>query len=94
MFTVIHGDQVPESPDGLPASQGIHAGNFVFLSAQCSADEQGQIINGTMETEMRRTFANVRRVLGGAGLDLKDVVQVRCYLADRNDIPELYPLIL
>lgn len=88
MFTVIRGDQVPKSPCGLPTSQGIRAGDFVFLSAQCSADDEGRIISGTFEAEMRRTFENVRKVLAGAGLDLRRVVQVRGHLADPKDLPE------
>ena len=88
MFTVIRGDRVPKSPCGLPTSQGVRAGDFVFLSAQCSTDDQGQIVSDTFEAEMRRTFENVRKVLAGAGLDLSDVVQVRCYLAEQADLAE------
>ena len=86
MFTVIQGSQASDSMNRLPTSQGIRAGDFVFLSAQFSADERGNIVNGTIETEMRLTFENVKRVLAGVGLGLDRVVQVRCYLADRNDI--------
>lgn len=88
MFTVIRGDQVPVSTAALPTSQGIRAGEFVFLSAQFSADANGCIVNGSFAEEMRRSFDNVQRVLVDAGLDLSCVVQVRCYLAERGDIPE------
>ena len=36
---------------------------------------------------MRRSFENVAKVLGGAGLELDDVVQVRSYVRDPGDLP-------
>ncbi len=86
MFTVIQPNPMPGSAPPLPTSQAIRAGDYVFLSAQFSADKTGQIVNGNIETETRLTLQNVRRVLHQAGLDLSSVVQVRCYLADRSDV--------
>ena len=88
MFQVIAGENAPLSPESIPTSQAIRAGDFVFLSAQCSSDESGRIITGSFATEMRQTLANVEKVLAGAGLELRDVVQVRCYLANREDSAE------
>ncbi|MAE64722.1 MAG: reactive intermediate/imine deaminase [Phycisphaeraceae bacterium] len=88
MFNVITGDNAPDSPESIPTSQAIRAGDFVFLSAQCSSDDSGQIITGSFDAEMRRAFANVEMILSSAGLDLSDVVQVRCYLARRDDLAE------
>ena len=81
---VIRSEGVPAAVDDLPLSPGLQAGDFVFLSAQCSADEEGQIVNDTLEGEVKRTFDNICKVLAGAGLGLKNIVQVRCYLADRS----------
>lgn len=88
MLKVIRAEHVPESIDDLPTSQALRAGDYVFLSAQCSSDENGRIVDDTLEGEIKRTFENIRRILGGAGLDLGHVVQVRCYLAKREDAPE------
>ena len=88
MFTVIHGNQQPDSSADLPTSPGIRAGDFVFLSAQFSSDEDGRPVCGTVETETRGAFDNVKRVLSRVGLDLSHIVQVRCYLADREDVAE------
>ena len=86
MFTVIQSDPMPGSSPPLPTSRAIRAGDYVFLSAQFSADEAGQIVNADIETETRLTLKNVERVLQQAELDLSSIVQVRCYLADRNDV--------
>ena len=88
MLTVIQQTQLPNAADHLPTSQAIRAGDYVFLSAQFSADETGQIVNGDIETETRLTFKNVNRVLDHMGLVLSSIVQVRCYLADRQDVSE------
>ncbi|MBN2131162.1 MAG: RidA family protein [Sedimentisphaerales bacterium] len=79
----ISNPEVFSSP--LPFSPAVRAGDFVFLSGMASADENGRVLPDTFENEARRTWRNVARVLEMAGLDFSHVVQVRCYLANRND---------
>lgn len=71
----------------LPFSPAVEAGGFVFVSGQASVDEQGTIIPGTFEEEMRRSIENVVRVLSDAGLTLDDVVRVTSYVRDPADGP-------
>lgn len=71
----------------LPFSPAVEAGGFVFVSGQASVDEQGTIIPGTFEEEMRRSIENVVRVLSDAGLTLDDVVRVTSYVRDSADGP-------
>lgn len=82
---VIRGDDVPGSH--LPFSPAVESGGFVFVSGQASVDDSGRIVRGTFEEEMRRSMDNLRRVLGGTGLTLTDVVQVRAYVDRREDLP-------
>ena len=86
MVEVIHGQGVPRSH--LPFSPAIRAGDYVFVSGQASVDETGRIVDDTFEGEVRRSFENVRKVLSGAGLELKHVVQVRNYVASQSDLAE------
>lgn len=75
-------------------SPAVTAGDFVFVSGQASVDETGKIIFGTFEEEMRRSLANVVRVLAVEGLTLRDVVQVRSYVGRVEDVAEynrIYP---
>ena len=69
----------------LPFSSGVRAGDFVFLSGLASVDESGSIIPDTFENEARRTYQNIARVLASGGLTFADVVQVHCYLSDKED---------
>ncbi|HVV11181.1 RidA family protein [Amycolatopsis sp.] len=64
------------------------AGDFVFLSGQAAVDEDGRIVPGTFEEEMRRSIENVRSILGGLGLRLSDVVKVGAYVQDPADLVE------
>src|SRR4051812_18575783 len=82
----IQQDGVPRSD--LPFSPAVRAGDFVFVSGQASVDDTGKIVSDTFEAEMRRSFDNVKRVLVGAGLGLKNVVQVRSYVRDPADLTE------
>ena len=85
-------------PEGMnvedsPLSPGTKAGDFVFVSGQASVGEDGKIISDTFENEFRRSMENVRKILNAAGLDLKDVVKVVSYVADRQyskEYAELY----
>lgn len=79
----IRGPGVIASP--LPFSPAIRAGDFLFMSGMASADEDGKLVPDTFENEARRTYGNVARILGAAGLDFSRVVQVRCYLSDKKD---------
>jgi 2-iminobutanoate/2-iminopropanoate deaminase len=69
----------------LPFSPGVRAGDFVFLSGLASVDENNRIIADTFENEARRTYQNISRVLANGGLTFADVVQVRCYLSNKED---------
>ena len=78
----------PGATSHLPFSPAVRAGGFVFVSGQASVDDAGKIVSDTFEGEVRRSFENLRRVLRAAGLDLRDVVQVRSYVARQEDLAE------
>lgn len=80
----VTGDGVPRSH--LPFSAALRAGPFVFVSGQASVDVTGSIVTDTFEGEMRRSMENLRAVLAGAGLSLRDVVQVRSYVGRQEDL--------
>ena len=84
MFEVVTGHGVPHS--NLPFSPAVKAGDFVFVSGQASVDETGQIVVDDFAGEVRRSFANVERVLAGAGLTLKHVVRVGSYVGRQEDL--------
>jgi 2-iminobutanoate/2-iminopropanoate deaminase len=69
-----------------PYSQGIRAGNLLFVSGQGHLDPAtGALIEGDVATQTRRVMENIGAILkaGGAGFD--HVVRTTVYLADMND---------
>lgn len=66
----------------------VRAGDFVFVSGQAAVDEDGRLVPGSFEEQLRRSMDNVRRVLAQAGLDLGHVVRTGCYVHDPADAPE------
>jgi 2-iminobutanoate/2-iminopropanoate deaminase len=83
-FKVIQGAEVPKSK--LPFSPAVQLNGWVFISGQASVDDSGNIVVDTFEGEMRRSFENARKILQAAGLDFKDVVQVRNYVGRKEDL--------
>ena len=69
----------------LPFSPGVRAGDFIFLSGLASVDENNHVIADTFENEARRTYQNIARILATGGLTFANVVQVRCYLSNKDD---------
>lgn len=77
----------------LPFSPAVQVGDLIFVSGQASVDATGKIVPDTFEGEFRRSVENLRKVLEGAGSDLKHVVQTRNYIRDSANGPrynELY----
>lgn len=83
---VITDADIPTS--SLPFSPGLRVGEFVFVSGQASVDEMGSVVTDTFEGEMRRSLENLKKVLAGASLDLANVIQVRAYVDDPDDLVE------
>ena len=79
----------------LPFSPAIRAGDFLYISGQASVDrEDGTIIPGSFEEEMRRSIENLAAILEAAGLTLDHVINVKSYLASEADGAEynrIYP---
>lgn len=72
----------------LPFSPAIIAGDFVYVSGQASVDpERGNIITDTFEGEMRRSFDNMEAILKAAGVGYENVINVRSYVNDPDDLP-------
>ena len=69
-----------------PYSQGVRAGDFLFVSAQGPFDPKtGKIIGDGIEAQTRQTLENVRAIVEAAGLTLRDVVRVSVFLKNASD---------
>ena len=69
-----------------PYSHAVESDPFVFLSGQTPLDPAtGRLVEGPVDAQVRRCFANLGAVLGAAGLDFGDVVKVNVFLTDMGD---------
>jgi 2-iminobutanoate/2-iminopropanoate deaminase len=74
---------------GLPFSDGIIAGNTLYVAGQEGLDDSGKVVAGGIGPETKAALDTITKVLKAAGYDLKDVVSVTVYLADIHDFPEM-----
>ena len=84
MRTPVHASQAPAAVG--PYSHAVVAGDLLYLSGQTPIDPAtGALVDGDVETQTRRVFANLAAVLDAAGLTLDDVVKCNVYLVDMAD---------
>jgi 2-iminobutanoate/2-iminopropanoate deaminase len=78
-------------PDGTVSpnfSEGIVAGNTLYISGQQGTDANGKLLDGT-GAQTTAALNDIRTILGAAGFQLSDVVSVNVYLADIQDFGEM-----
>ena len=69
-----------------PYSQGIRAGNLLFVSGQGHlAPETGALVTGDVAAQTRRVMDNIGAILKAGGASFDNVVRTTVYLADMND---------
>lgn len=74
---------------GLPFSDGIVAGNTLYIAGQEGTDASDKLVAGGIGPETSAALDNIQRVLKAAGFELKDVVSVTVYLADIHEFPDM-----
>ena len=64
-------------------SQGLRAGDFVFVSGQGPLDPRtGKIVGETIEDQTARVLDNIKAILAAGGASMADVVKVTAHLSD------------
>ena len=63
-------------------AQAVKVGDTIYVSGQLGLDDQGNMIYPTMETQMRQTYANAKKILSQFGATLENVVEEVLYVLD------------
>ena len=72
-----------------PYSQGVRAGNTVYLSGQIGLDPAtGDLVDG-IEAQTEQVLKNLRAVAQAAGGELDDIVKLTLLLADLADFTKV-----
>jgi 2-iminobutanoate/2-iminopropanoate deaminase len=75
-------------PPSLPFSEGIVAGDLIFLSGQIgNVPGSLTLANGSAEEEFQQVMENIAAVLRANGLTTRNVVKCTVMLADMADWP-------
>ena len=77
------------SAKGLPFSDGIVAGNTLYIAGQEGSDESGKLASGGVAAETKAALDNIEKVVKAAGFEMKDIVSVTVYLADIKEFPDM-----
>lgn len=73
----------PKAPGAIgPYSQGVSAGDFVFISGQIPAGLDGNIVKGGVAEQTEQSLSNVLGVLLATGLTMNDVVKTTVFMTD------------
>jgi 2-iminobutanoate/2-iminopropanoate deaminase len=66
-------------------SQGLRAGDFVFVSGQGPLDPKtGKVVGNTIEEQTVRVLENIKAILEAGGASMADVVKVSAHLSDMS----------
>jgi 2-iminobutanoate/2-iminopropanoate deaminase len=80
-------DKAPEAIG--PYNQAVIGGGLVFCSGQIPLDPAtGELVQGTITEETRRSLDNLTAVLEAAGTGWENVVKTTCYVTDMADFVE------
>ena len=78
---IIQTDRAPQAIGTY--SQAVRSGNTVYLSGQIPlVPESMELVEGDMETQIRRVFDNLSAVAEAAGGSLADIVKLNVFLPD------------
>ncbi len=80
----LKGVTTPEAPAAIgPYSQGVAAGNLVFISGQLPLDPKtGEFVRGGIEEKTRRVQMNVKAIAEAVGAGLSQVAKTTIFLSD------------
>jgi len=73
----------------LPFSDGVIAGETLYVAGQEGIDADGKLMHGGIGAESKAALGRIADIVHAAGFDLKDIVSVTVYLADIHDFPEM-----
>jgi 2-iminobutanoate/2-iminopropanoate deaminase len=79
-------ESAPAPFEGAPYSQGIVAGDMIFVSGQLGIDPAlGQVVEGGIVPQTEQVMKNLAAILAEAGATLDDVVMTSIFLIDLQD---------
>jgi 2-iminobutanoate/2-iminopropanoate deaminase len=82
----------PRAPAAIgPYSQGIKAGNLIFVSGQIPIDPATGALIDVIDigSQTRRVLQNIQQILSSGGATIDNVVRTTVFLKNMNDFAEM-----
>ncbi len=85
---IIHTDKAPAAIG--PYSQGIKAGNLLFVSGQTPINPAtGKLVEGNIQLQTRQVLNNIKEIVTASGASMDNIVKATVYLADFNNFAKM-----
>ncbi|MCI9332447.1 MAG: regulator [Oscillibacter sp.] len=85
MLKTVNTDKIPSIPNA-PFSQGVIAGEMLFLSGQVGTDPaSGKLVDGGVQAQAEQAIRNIGVILESCGVSYESVVKATCFLSDIGD---------
>jgi len=84
--TIIRTQAAPAPFQGAPYSQGVRAGDLVFVAGQVGVRPgDDELVGETIEEQTEQACENLQAILAAAGTSFDNVVNTTIYLTDFSD---------
>lgn len=74
---------------GMPFSEGIVAGNTLYVAGQQGPDSHGKVTGTDITVQTTNAIAAVKRVVEKAGFQMTDIVSVTVYVTDVSEVAKM-----
>jgi 2-iminobutanoate/2-iminopropanoate deaminase len=74
---------------GMPFSEGVVAGNTLYVAGQQGPDSKGKVTGTDISYQTTSAIAAVKKVVEEAGFQMTDIASVTVYVTDLNDVPKM-----
>ncbi len=83
----------PDTYEPFRLAQGHRVGDLLFISGQTAIADDGQLVGiGDFDTQARKAFENLEKVLKAGGSSLKNVIKVTIMLRDMANFNKIVSL--
>ena len=73
-----------------PYSQGVLAGDFLFVSGQIPIDPKtNRIVEGDITLQTKQVMENIKGILEAGGSSMNDVVKATLYIRDMDEYSKI-----
>lgn len=74
---------------GMPFSEGIVAGNTLYVAGQQGPDAHGKVTGTDISFQTTSAIAAIKKVVEKAGFQMTDIASVTVYITDLADVPKM-----